>query len=177
MSLQDLERRAREEDPTRVELVNDPLERRFRGVAIHGNTPFDMPYMSHITGNLYVGGCETGLMLPHNIKHLISLYPWERYGVEHQLLSFLEVTMFDSFDQDTAQVEAIAAWARECMETGPTLIHCQAGLNRSNLIAATVLIQQGMSPGEAVGLLRSKRSPAVLCNKAFEAHLLGGPNG
>lgn len=160
-------------DPTKIELTTDPFTRRMSGVAVHGNTPFDAPFISMIDDTLFVGGCQAGLVLPNHIQHLVSLYPWEAYTVEHRLRSSLTVTMYDSFDQDTSQVDAIAAWVNVCRKDGDTLVHCQAGLNRSNLIAATALIQDGFEPAEAIKILRAKRSPAVLCNQAFEAHLLG----
>lgn len=160
-------------DPTYIPVEVDPREQRFRGIAHHGNTPFDVPFISHIDGNLWVGGCQQGLVLPAPILHIVSLYPWEQYAVTHDLRSALTVRMYDSVDQSIEQVEAIARWVNTCRADAPTLVHCQAGLNRSNLIAATALILDGMQPHEAILLLREKRSPAVLCNPAFQSHLLG----
>lgn len=54
---------------------------------------------------------------------------------------------------------------------GAVFHNCQAGLNRSNLIAGAALIREGMEAEEAISLLRSKRSPAVLCNQTFERWL------
>jgi hypothetical protein len=56
-------------------------------------------------------------------------------------------------------------------KTGPCLVHCQAGLNRSSLVVARVLMLEGATADEAIGLLREKRSPACLCNPAFEEWL------
>ena len=53
------------------------------------------------------------------------------------------------------------------------LIRCQAGLNRSGIVMALVLIRDGYSPAEAITLMREKRSPAVLCNQQFTRWLLG----
>lgn len=165
-------------DPTKVEVDTsnspDPFVRRMRGKAIHGNTPFDVPFITQVTETLYVGGCETGLVLPREIVHMVSLYPWEAYRIQHRTRSTMFVTMYDSFDQDTTQVDAIADWVNVCAEDGPTLVHCQAGLNRSNLIAATALVRSGVfSPQAAIDLLRERRSPAILCNHAFEEFVLG----
>lgn len=159
-------------DPTAIDIWTDPLTQRMRGTAFHGNTPFDVPYISHIVDNLHVGGCARDLVLPRHIEHVISLYPWERYRREHDLKSELAVRMYDSNDEpDPYQVEAIASWVVTCMQNGPTLVHCQAGLNRSNLIAASALTLKGYSVEDAIALLREKRSPAVLCNATFEAWL------
>jgi protein-tyrosine phosphatase len=159
-------------DHTRIDISFDPTERRMRGVARHGNTPFDVPFISEIAPNLWQGGCEQGLELPIFIEHVISLYPWESYGVHLDLRSALTVVMYDSEDQGYEQVDAIAAWVNVCRADGPTLVHCQAGLNRSSLVAARALMLDGLAAKDAIALLREKRSPACLCNPAFERHLL-----
>jgi protein-tyrosine phosphatase len=158
-------------DPTRIDISFDPREQRMDGIAVHGNTPFNVPYVSQITDDLWTGGCTNGLILPDEIAHVVSLYPWESYTVRHEVRSVLSVVMYDSNDQGFAQVDAIAAWVNVCRADGPTLVHCQAGLNRSGLVAARALMLGGMSGVEAVALLREKRSPAVLCNKTFESWL------
>jgi protein-tyrosine phosphatase len=158
-------------DPTKIEINFDPTSERMVGIARHGNTPFDVPFISQIEGNLWQGGCKDGLVLPTFIKHLVSLYPWEAYTVGHQLSSALEVRMYDSEDQAFNQVDAIAAWVKNCMADGPTLVHCQAGLNRSSLLAGRVLTMGGLEGWQAVKLLREKRSPACLCNPSFERWL------
>ncbi len=165
------------EDPTKITLQTnlkyevDPTIRRMSGYAVHGNTPFDVPFISNIEGNLWQGGCQNGLILPHFFKHVVSLYPWEAYKVKHELASYMSVKMYDSLDQATEQVDAIAEWVRICTQDGPTLVHCQAGLNRSSLVAGRALMLGGMKGWEAVKTLRERRSPACLCNPAFERHL------
>lgn len=57
-------------------------------------------------------------------------------------------------------------------QRGPTLVHCTAGLNRSSMVVALVLIKSGMSPQAAIDHLRSVRSPMVLFNKTFYDYLL-----
>lgn len=164
-------------DPTRIDMSNDPRAQRMSGYAAHGMTPFDVPYMTQIDGNLWQGGCENGLVLPKFIKHVVSLYPWERYTVKHELSSFLEVRMYDSTEQTFEQVEELARWVAERVVDAPTLVHCQAGLNRSGLVAARVLMLEGMSADEAIAKLRERRSQACLCNPAFVRHLRELDNG
>lgn len=159
-------------DPTKIDIRFDPELQRMVGHAAHGNTPFDVPFISPIAKNLWQGGCEEGMVLPYYIKHLVSLYPWERYSVPHELSSKLVVRMHDSIEQSFEQIDAIATWINACREDAPTLVHCQAGLNRSSLVAARALMLEGMTATEAIALLREKRSPAVLCNPSFEKHLL-----
>jgi hypothetical protein len=52
------------------------------------------------------------------------------------------------------------------------LIRCQAGLNRSGLVTALVLIRDGFSAAEAIDLIREGRGSAALCNNTFERWLL-----
>lgn len=161
-------------DPTAISFHDeanspDPTVRRMRGIAHHGHTPFDVPFVSHIVGNLYSGGCESGLTLPHKIKHVVSLYQWEQYWAMHELDSSLTVKQYDNLTTDLTRIKATVQWAVHAVESGPTLIHCQAGLNRSGLISALTLLEHGDvdTADEAIDLLRERRSPAVLCNPAF----------
>lgn len=160
-------------DPTKIPVELDPRTQRMKGVAYHGNTPFDCPLISHIEDNLWQGGCVDGMILPDEIVNVVSLYPWETYTARHEVHSVLSVRMYDSEEQAFEQVEPIAVWVNACLEDGPTLVHCQAGLNRSSLIAAASLMIRGRLGKEAIELLREKRSPAVLCNKSFERRILG----
>lgn len=159
-------------DPTAIPMQVDPREQRMRGVAVHGNTPFEVPYISHILDNLWQGGCASGLMLPPNIMHVVSLYPWEKYDTRHNLDSMLYVRMYDDLEgPNTELVVGLARWVNVCCARGVTLVHCQAGLNRSGMVAAVALMLDGLSSDEAIELLRATRSPAVLCNPNFVSWL------
>lgn len=154
-------------DPTAIELHSDPTTERIYGYTAHDNLRIDVPYISHIDGNLYQGGCATGLVLPRYIEHVVSLYPWEQYTVRHDLRSSLTVRMHDSVAQDMSGVDDIARWVNHCLESGPTLVHCQAGLNRSGLVVARSMTLRGVRGVDAVALIRERRSSACLCNPAF----------
>lgn len=131
-------------DPTRIDIDFDPKQQMMSGIAYHGNTPFTVPFMTEVADNLWQGGCRDGLVLPTEIKHIVSLYKWEEYTVHHELDSSLTVTMYDSVKQGFDQMDAIADWVNQCRKTGPVLVHCQAGLNRSSLVVARALIKDGM---------------------------------
>ena len=131
-----------------------------------------MPFVSQIDGNLWQGGCEDGLILPDFFRHVVSLYPWESYTIEHEISSVLQIAMLDSLDQEFDRLDAIAHWVRSCLEDGPTLVHCQAGLNRSSLVAARVLMLGGLDSAAAIAKVRASRSPACLCIGPF-VHWLG----
>jgi protein-tyrosine phosphatase len=160
-------------DPTGIKIAFDPTQQRMRGFTTHGALPFDAPYISEIVPGLWQGGCKAGLILPKFIEHVVSLYPWEAYKAKHDLFTSLSVRMKDSKDQGTGAVDEIARWVNVCRKTGPTLVHCQAGLNRSSLVVARALMLDGSTAGDAIALIREKRSAACLCNPAFEDWLRG----
>ncbi len=159
-------------DHTAIPMNLDPIKKRMVGIAIHGNTPFDVPFISHISGGLYQGGCQEGLILPHNIDKVLSLYPWEQYYIDRKDVERVEVKMYDSEDQAFDQVDELADQVNEWLKQGyNVLVHCQAGLNRSSLVAARALMKQGLTSEAAINTLRTSRSPACLCNPSFESHL------
>jgi len=85
-----------------------------------------------------------------------------RYGFPDSALS----------EKDIPEIHSIADWAYEEWKAGKrVLIRCQAGLNRSGLIMALVLIKDGFSPKEAIDLIRARRSPYALCNADFVRYL------
>lgn len=162
-------------DPTAIEIRVDPLTQRMQGTTNHGGLDFDVPFISHIVGNLWMGGVRDGLVLPTQIRHVVSLAPWWSYSYHDGVRSLLQIYMHDSEEQTFEQVDGIARWVYACMDDGPTLVHCQAGLNRSALISARALMLGGCvaEPAEAIALLRERRDPAVLCNPSFESWLRG----
>lgn len=150
----------------RIDPVNFPIT----GIAHQGDTPFDMKLITRVEGNLWTGGCINGVRLPYDFSHVVSLYPWEKYALGPNTQRY-EVEMYDSLTQGFEQVEEIALKTMRRVEHGKTLVHCQAGLNRSGLIAGRTLMLLGYTASEAIALLRQKRSPAVLCNPHFEEYL------
>jgi len=141
-----------------------------------GMRHFSVPLISHIAGNLYVGGCIHGVPLPFEIKHVVSLYKGERYKQHDDVRSWHVVQMLDSRDTvDEPLVWTLATLVNQLCALAPTLVHCQAGLNRSNLIAACALILHGHTPDAAITLLRERRCDAVLCNPVFEEFVRTSP--
>lgn len=74
-------------------------------------------------------------------------------------------------DAEIEDAEQVRAWSRRIagwIEDGETvLVRCAAGLNRSGLVVARTLIEQGHAPVEAVRLVRERRRPDALNNPWF----------
>lgn len=146
----------------------------FANAALQRGEPgyFSAKLISHVKDNLWQGGCIGGVTLGSDFRYVISLYPWERYNLSPGTKR-KEIEMYDAGELPALEClnEAVdeVVWA---MQRGQTLVHCQAGLNRSGLVAALAMIHNwGMSGAEAIALLRLSRSPMVLCSEAFEAHV------
>ena len=149
----------------------DLTSHHIEGIAREGNTPFRVTLLSHITGNLWTGGCpQHGA--PAEFQFIINLYPWEPYPIhDHQV--FLQARLFDHGEiPDQGLLHVLAAYVNECVKVGKTLVHCQAGLNRSGLVAVLALVHGGMASKDAIALIRQQRCDAVLCNKTFEQWVL-----
>ena len=158
-------------DTGTIDIRVDPTRQRLTGRTNHGGLYFDIPYVSEIAPNLWQGGCQDGLVLPKFISHLLSLYMWEQYTVSHKLRTSHTVEMRDSVSQSMSQVDKWARWVNARRRTGPVLVHCQAGLNRSSLVVCRALMLDGWTANDAIYEVREKRSPACLCNDSFEQHL------
>jgi predicted protein tyrosine phosphatase len=181
-------------------VMNYPIMKGNARMAL-GASYFEVPLFSQITDKLWTGcspsefpdeleafGYEPlmryspGISKCHwlhdtEFQAIVNLYPWGQYVRPDNVLEedYLEVEMSDSADTDDllVRVAALSAWIVMTVdeEGKKTLVHCQAGLNRSALVAAAYLIRTGMSVDEAIQLLRDKRSPVVLCNSYFEKWL------
>lgn len=134
----------------------------------------NIPLISHVADNLYVGG-HLNVDLGDYFSHIFSLYHWEKY--RHGAGTVLVAReMYDSRTRpiDVETLESLSDEVVEALDAGGNvLVHCQAGINRSNLVATRVLMKKwGYSAKDAIALLRHKRSPLVLANKTFENYLL-----
>ena len=123
---------------------------------IHGRThfgrEFDVEHQSHIDGNLWVGAFTPGA----RVLDLRDEFP-------------------DSIEAPVPAdaIDVLAERAESMMADGPVLICCTAGINRSPLVAARVLMRAGKTADEAIALLRERRGDIVLCNPTFETWLRG----
>lgn len=157
-------------DPTKYPIEGYAQAAEERGV----DSRFSCDAITEVADNLWTGGCLPGVDLPEDFKYVVSLYPWGKWGLPDGC-ERVEWEMFDSAEQALDAVDERAEFVNECRAKGKTLVHCQAGLNRSGLVTARALMlgPEKLSGEEAIALLREKRTPLVLCNEQFEKHILG----
>lgn len=107
-----------------------------------------------------------------NFNKILNLFQWGAYEVPEGVEQ-VTVEMYDSLDEISDQVEELADLVIGWLEEGHrVLVHCQAGLNRSSLIVARVLMKMyAMTADEAIETVRESRSQMCLCNESFVNHL------
>lgn len=113
---------------------------------------------------------STLVVMTSRFDAILNLYPWAPYivpeGIEYQ-----EAELLDSHDKPLKEdIDPLAlkvvVWLNEDKKV---LVHCQAGLNRSALVAARVLmLKDAYTADEAITIVREARSPVCLCNQGFE---------
>jgi protein-tyrosine phosphatase len=90
---------------------------------------------------------------------------------------FVSLPMEDD-DEVDPKVRELASFVASLVTSGKrVLVHCTEGLNRSGVVVARALMEMGMSPTEAIDLVRRQRGPSVdgfpaLGNPAFVEWLL-----
>ncbi len=167
--------------------INEFLEK----LGMAGQRPDQTPYMpkelwSEIKPGLWVGGTGSSDEIfsrrpidaePEITKKqfdtVITMYAWAR-----PVDWFVKEIRFGIYDADMSDFEVRALQDlvkiahSDWREGQKVLVRCQAGINRSSLVAALVLIRDGMKAEEAIALLREKRAGGVLRNSYFEEWLL-----
>lgn len=146
----------------------------------------DAPYepWSEIAPGLWMGGHEyiglDGLWasaVPRTEFHAVySLHSREGHGpdpdIEHHVLEVPDDTL------TAGQILAVHAFAlsaaRSWRDDRTVLVRCRAGLNRSGLVVAQVLMHHGWTVDDAVTLIRERRSPNALNNEVFIEYLTTG---
>jgi hypothetical protein len=101
---------------------------------------------------------------------VVTLYAWARpvgWGVEELRWGIMDDREHAvGFDPQTMQ-ETVRWTHRRWSQGKRVLVRCQAGLNRSSLVAALVLVRDGMEPQDAVDKVRRMRTGQALFNKQF----------
>jgi protein-tyrosine phosphatase len=132
-----------------------------------------------ILPNLYMGGTDDNDIVRFG-KKLPQLHEREEFDAVVTCYSYAQPMSWyvhenrygfadGPMDANTfTKVQEIAEWLHAQWKSGKkSLSRCQAGLNRSGLVIALVLIKEGYSADEAITLIREKRDPNALCNPDF----------
>ena len=135
------------------------------------------PLYSEITYGLYQGGTPnnerlrvggTGSDSTVGFDAVITMY----YDVAPANRSIPELRFLFKDGKiseiDLDELRHTIIWGRRhLLADHKLLVRCQAGLNRSGLIAALLLMLDGHAVEEAITLLREKRSEWALCNDEY----------
>lgn len=143
-----------------------------------------MPYeptslYSEILANLFMGGTDDNDVIlypadPYKTRRdlpfdsIVTMYAWARpadwkvqeyrYGVPDARIS----------DINLPRLRQAVNWGYKQWKKGDrVLVRCQAGLNRSGLVTALILIKDGMSPKEAISTIRKNRADIALFNEHY----------
>ena len=140
----------------------------------------DAPW-NEVAPGLWVGGHDYALdhrVLPAVVRDefdvVVSLFAREGHGpdegVEHHHYRMPDAQLEA---EDVEDISRLAGLVADRLEEGRTvLVRCQAGLNRSSLVAALALVHRGWRPQEAIDAIRGARSQNCLFNRSFVAHIL-----
>ena len=104
---------------------------------------------------------------------IVTMYAWARpadwniqefrYGVPDASIS----------DIDLNRLRQAVEFGYDRWKAGDrVLVRCQAGLNRSGLVLALILIKDGLAPQEAINRIRENRGSDALFNADFHNWLL-----
>ena len=147
-----------------------------------------MPYepnslYSEIAPNLFMGGTDDldVIQLPaRNRKRddlpfeaIVTMYAWAR-PADWQIQEFrYGVPDASIADIDLRRLREAVDFGFNRWKSGDrVLVRCQAGLNRSGLVTALILMLDGLSAADAIKAIRTNRAELALFNHDFVTWLL-----
>ena len=150
---------------------------RITGIGFVGSPWDEVAPGLWVGGHDYVEGDEVVVqraVVRDEFDVVVSLFSREGHGpdadVEHHSHRMPDAELEPA---DLEQVQRLAGLVAERLDEGKrVLVRCQAGLNRSSLVAALALVERGAVPQEAVDAIRAARSQNCLFNRSFAAHVL-----
>jgi protein-tyrosine phosphatase len=121
--------------------------------------------------NLWWGSQPTEIW---DYKYVFALNGMPKYFVENGQEVVIR-PFNDGAVPDEEMLHDLAQRVLKATRKGKTLVHCQAGINRSSLIVALALVHDGMAPKDAIAHLKKQRGTMVLSNPHFVEWLLELP--
>ncbi|MEN9692362.1 MAG: hypothetical protein RLZZ330_6 [Actinomycetota bacterium] len=144
---------------------------------------YEDPIWSEIVPGLWQGGTNdvdiVGNPLPapiisaENFDTVVTMYAYA-----NPVDWFVKELRFAIYDHDIEHFDleelfSVVKFAHADWKKGKrVLVRCQAGLNRSGLVTALILIRDGYTPQEAITKQRLNRDASVLFNQRFEKWLM-----
>ena len=136
---------------------------------------------SEVVPGLWQGGTDDDDVFDQLEKPMITKKEFDlvvtAYSLANPVDWFVKELRFGFYDSDMrdfdpSDLQPIVRMAHAEWKRGQrVLIRCQAGMNRSGLIMALVLIREGYTAEDAIDLIRAKRSKHALFNGRFEKWL------
>jgi len=99
---------------------------------------------------------------------IVTMYAWARpadWNVQEFRYGVPDASIAD-IDLDRLR-QAVEFGYDRWKQGDRVLIRCQAGLNRSGLVLALILMKDGLSAQDAIALIRENRGPDALFNNNF----------
>jgi protein-tyrosine phosphatase len=139
---------------------------------------------SEILSNLFMGGTddEDVIHIPARVysrredlpfDSMVTMYAWARpadWNVQEFRYGVLDASIKDI---DLNRLRQAVEFGYDRWKQGDrVLVRCQAGLNRSGLVMALILIKDGFTPFQAIDLIRQRRTDIALFNENFVNWLL-----
>ena len=104
---------------------------------------------------------------------IVTMYAWARpadWKVQEFRYGVPDASMTD-IDLDRLR-QAVDFGYDRWKQGDRVLVRCQAGLNRSGLVLALILIKDGLTPQDAIARIRDNRGDDALFNRDFHNWLL-----
>ena len=149
-----------------------------------GNDSNDPPLYSEILPNLWQGGTDDDDLVHTTEGRLPTYSDFKEFDVVVSLSAYsmpmgwmVKEYRFGfpdgpASDEIYAEIEKIADYAYLDWKAGKKcLVRCQAGINRSGLVVALMLMREGMSAEDAITLIRKQRNQYALDNAHFVDYL------
>ncbi|MFM8841664.1 MAG: dual specificity protein phosphatase family protein [Actinomycetota bacterium] len=149
-----------------------------------GNMYPQPPLFSEIKPNLFMGGTDDFdvIHFAQNsyakrkdlpFEAIVTMYAWARpadwsiqefrYGVPDASIKEIDLNRLR---------EAVDFGFNRWQSGDRVLVRCQAGLNRSGLVTALILIRSGITADDAIKMIREKRDEYALYNEEYVAFLM-----